>query len=69
MSAPFLASFDSRSRRWTWSDVEAEQPGHHADGDHVLGQRQLDFVLGDIGQRHGVRAVAVALGRISSAES
>jgi hypothetical protein len=41
--------------------LEAEQTGDHADGHHVFGQRQLDFVFGDISQWHGVRAVAIAL--------
>jgi len=41
--------------------VETEQPGDRAHGNHVLGQRQLDFVLGDVGQRHGVRPIAIAL--------
>ena len=45
-------------------DLEAEQAGDDADGDHVLGQRQLDLVLGDVGQRHGVRAVAVVFGQL-----
>ena len=51
-------------------DFQAEQAGDDADGDHVLGQRQLDLVLGDVGQRHRVRAVAVAFGAgVTSAES
>ena len=44
-------------------DVQTEQPGDRAHGDHVLGQRQLDFVLGDVGQRHGVGPVAIAFWR------
>ena len=43
--------------------IEPEQAGHDAHGNHVLGQRELNLVLGDIGQRHGVRAVAIVLGR------